>query len=93
MMVGANFLDKVLDWTRRTNSLVEFFFNETPYRVRIDKFIRAEDVSGNIVPWSKAFGTKKPIDVFLTFHVKRILVKREGKEENYSNLEEFLKLI
>jgi hypothetical protein len=92
-MTGYNFLNRVLDWTRRTNSLVEFSFNETAYRVRIDKFIRAVDAAGNLTPWSRAFGTKRPTDVFATFKVKRIIVKRGSVEQVYSKLEDLLKLI
>ncbi|ABL77760.1 hypothetical protein [Thermofilum pendens] len=86
-------VEKILEWARNTNSTVEFFFENSPYRIRIDKLIRAVDPSGNIVPWTRAFGVKKPADVLATFHVKKIVVKKEGEEKELRSLEELSTLV
>lgn len=85
-MVDSKLLEELLEWSRKKNAVIEFFFRETSYRLRIDKMFRAVDHTGNIVSWSKAFGTKKPSDIFTTFTLDKILLRLEGKEEVLPNV-------
>jgi hypothetical protein len=51
---------------------------------------RALDASGNVVPWTRAFGSLKPADVLNSFTVKRIVVRTKDSVEELSSLKELL---
>ncbi|MEM4761766.1 MAG: hypothetical protein QW230_02185 [Thermofilum sp.] len=92
-MVTTKELEKLLEWTRRKGARVEISFKETAYKLRVNTMYRAVDPSGDVVPWTRAFGTKAPVDVLNSLSVKRILVNVRGKEEEYRSLNDLLRAI
>lgn len=92
-MVTTKELEKLLEWTRSSGAHVEISFKETAYKLRVNTMYRAVDPSGSVVPWTRAFGTKAPVDVINSFSVKRILVNVRGKEEEYRSLSELLRIV
>ncbi len=92
-MVDVKLLERLLEWARANNAIIDVYFQDTSYRLRINKMFRAVDSGGNTVSWAKAFGTKKPADVFETFKVKAITLKLADKQHTFRNLEELLQTI
>lgn len=92
-MVDARTLEYILDWSRRNNAVVEVFFRETTFRLRIDKMFRAVDSSGNMVSWARAFGTKKPAELFSAFHVGKVVVTVSGSQQVLKDISELLRVI
>ncbi|AKG39209.1 MAG: hypothetical protein ACP5II_05485 [Infirmifilum sp.] len=92
-MLNVKQLEALLEWARAKNAVIDFFFRETNYRLRIDKMFRAVDQSGNAVSWAKAFGTKKPWDILEAFTLDKIIIRLEGKEEVYPNVQALTRAI
>ncbi|PLJ77221.1 MAG: hypothetical protein B7L53_07355 [Thermofilum sp. NZ13] len=90
-MVDVKVLEALLEWTRSNNAVIDVYFQETGYRLRIDRMFRAVDPGGNIVPWARAFGTKKLSDLFDTFKVKQVSLRRADTQQTFRSLEELLK--
>lgn len=92
-MVTTKEAEKLLEWARKNGARIEISFKETSHKLRIDSMYRAVDPSGNVVPWTRAFGTKSPADVLSSFTVKRVVVSLRGVEEEYGSLSELLRLV
>ncbi|MEZ0345444.1 MAG: hypothetical protein ABWK01_02720 [Infirmifilum sp.] len=86
-MVDMGILEEILEWTRRNNAVIDISFRDCSYRLRIDKMFRAIDRGGNLVSWSKAFGTKRPPDLFNTFVLEKITLRVGDKEESFQSLQ------
>jgi hypothetical protein len=89
-LVSYEEAERILRWTREKGAVVEVQFKETSHRLRIDTMYRALDASGNVVPWTRAFGSLKPADVLNSFTVKRIVVRVKNSVEELSSLKELL---
>uniref|UniRef100_A0A7C4FBR2 Uncharacterized protein n=1 Tax=Thermofilum pendens TaxID=2269 RepID=A0A7C4FBR2_THEPE len=89
-MVSYEEAERILRWAREKGAVIEVQFKETSHRLRIDTMYRALDVSGNVIPWTRAFGSLKPADVLNSFTVKRIVVRVRDAVEELSSLKELL---
>jgi hypothetical protein len=89
-LVSYEEAERLLKWTREKGAVIEVHFKETSHRLRIDTMYRALDASGNVVPWTRAFGSLKPADVLNSFTVKRVVVKLKDSVEELSGLKELL---
>lgn len=92
-VVTTRELEKLLEWTRNTGASVEISFKETAFKLRVNTMYRAVDPTGNVVPWTRAFGTKAPVDVLNSFSVKRVLVSLKGKEEQYNSVDDLIRKV
>ena len=55
-----------------------------PYDVSVGRLIQAVDKEGNIVEWSRAFGTKRPDQVIESIRIESILVRYRSTGEEIS---------
>uniref|UniRef100_A0A7J3X969 Uncharacterized protein n=1 Tax=Thermofilum pendens TaxID=2269 RepID=A0A7J3X969_THEPE len=89
-MVSYEEAERILKWAREKGAAIEVYFKETSHRLRIDTMYRALDASGNVVPWTRAFGSLKPADVLNSFSVRRVVVRLKDTVEELGSLKELL---
>ncbi|QOJ78277.1 hypothetical protein IG193_05775 [Infirmifilum lucidum] len=92
-MVDVKLLERLLEWARANNAVIDVSFQDTSYRLRINKMFRAVDSGGNVISWAKAFGAKKPAELFGAFKVKAVTLKLADKQHTFRSLEELLQTI
>lgn len=92
-MVTTKEMEKLLEWVRSRGAYVEISFKETNFKLKVNTMYRAVDSAGNVVAWTRAFGTKSPVDVLNSFTVRRIVVSMRDRKEEYRSLNELLRII
>ncbi len=92
-MVSFSELEEILNWTKSSGAKIVVRFKGTPYRLQIYKLFRAVDSQGRFVPWTRAFGTKQPHQLFDTFKVLEIrVIRQDGKEEKLTSFKQLLSM-
>lgn len=84
-------LQALISWARSGSRRIRVRLRGCRYSVGIDRYVRAVDPSGRVVPWGTAFGTRAPYDVLSSFEVEEVRVEEGGEEKKLGSLEELLR--
>lgn len=71
---------KLREWAAENDARIVFRLKYS-FDMAVGKLIQALDKEGNIVEWSRAFGTKRPDQVVESVPVESIVVQYKGTGE------------
>ncbi len=86
---------KIRDWAEKNNAKIVFKFKNYPYTLVIEKMIKSQDLNERTVEWVRAFGTKRPHQVVVSFSLEEITIKYRdtGEEEKIRSLKQLMEKI